>query len=183
VNRSEKDNRPLTEEESVFIEKLITENRKTIKNIIHNVLGEEYRQLAEDTIYEVYLLMCQKIDVLTTHSNPKAWIFVASRFVAKNAIRNNRKYRDNVPINAIENLASDMNVEEEAIFRMWLSNNTPKKLTEVLTKRETQVYQKLYIEYKTPKQAAEELNIKVSTVNNINKNIKDKLFYALKNKK
>ena len=57
VNRSEKDNRPLTEEESVFIEKLITENRKTIKNIIHNVLGEEYRQLAEDTIYEVYLLM------------------------------------------------------------------------------------------------------------------------------
>ncbi len=182
MNTKQKDNRPLSEEEVLFIEKLIIENRKIIKNIIYNILGERYKHHAEDAVCDVYLLMCQKIDVLKNHNAPRAWIFVAARYVARGVVRNNKKHDNTIPIDMIEDFPSDINVEEEATYRIWLSDKVPEKLIKSLTKREQQVYQKLYIEGKTPKQAAVELNLTANAVYNFNKNIRDKIKYAVKRK-
>lgn len=105
MNTKQKVNRPLTADESVFVEKLIEDNKKAIKNIIYNVLGKDYEYLAEDTIYDVYLLICQKIDVLKNHSNPKAWIFVAARYVARGAVKKSKRHKT-VPIEMIDRLPS-----------------------------------------------------------------------------
>ncbi len=58
----------------------------------------------------------------------------------------------------------------------------PKKLIAGLTKRERQVYGKIYIEGKKPKDAAAELNISVNSVHNIHKNLRDKIKNEIKRK-
>lgn len=183
MDKKQNGNRPLTEEEAVFVENLILENSKTIKNIIYNVLGENFKYLAEDAITEVYLLVCQKIDVLKKHSSPKAWVFVAARYVAQATVRNNKKHENTLSLDEIEERATDLNVEEEAIYKIWLSDKVPEKLIKRLTKGERQVYQKLYVEQKTPKQAAEELGIAPSSIYNFNVCIREKIINAVKHKK
>lgn len=182
MNTKQKVNRPLTADESVFVEKLIEDNKKAIKNIIYNVLGEDYKYLAEDTIYDVYLLICQKIDVLKNHSNPKAWIFVAARYVARGAVKKSKRHKT-VPIEMIDRLPSGIDIEEEAIYNMWLCNNVPEKLLGSFTKRELQIYHMIYVEGKTPKETADILGLTQHAVLNFKSNIKKKIKDLIKNKK
>lgn len=171
---------PLSHEDVDFVKNVIEENEKYINVTVYNTLGGLYGYLAEEAIGDVYLLACKKVDVLKSHSCPRAWLIVAAKHVSQGLIRKHRTDFMNVELSEAENLKSDDDVAEDAVYEIWLENKIPEKLIGTLTKREREVYAKLYIECKTPKETAAELGVKVTLVNNINKNLKDKIKYAVK---
>ena len=172
----------LTKSDAQFIADLIERYESNIKNVIYGMLGSNKRYLAEDAISEVYLLMCKKIEVLKAHTCPKAWILVASKHVAQGILTKDRKEISAVPLETVENYIGGADVFEDAVYEIWLENKVSEKLIAKLTKREREVYHKLYIEGKKPKEAASELNISTNAVNNIHKNLRDKIKYDIKTK-
>ena len=182
MNKKKVKDRPLTTEESIFIEQLLTDNKQYIKNIIYSELGDTYKYLAEDAIHDMYLLMCQKIDVLKAHNCPKAWILIASKRVAQGVMYKNRKDLQSVPLDNITGEADNIDVIEQVVYEIWLENKLPEKLIESLTPREREVYYKLYMEEKSVKETAEELSITANAVYNFNKNLKDKIKNEIKRK-
>lgn len=172
----------LTKEEADFVEKLITDNEKHIKNVVFNTLGAENRQLAEDCINDFYLLMCEKVEILKNHPCPKAWILVAAKHTAQGCISRRKKDISSVSMDEIAEESSDDDVFEDTVYAIWLENKVPERIIESLTKRERELYYKIYIENKKPKEAAKELDISVSTVHNIHKNMKEKIKNRVKEK-
>ncbi len=183
MNLPENDIKPLSAEDSKLLSQLIEANEKSIRVTIYNTLGSVYSYLADEAVGELLLLACEKIDTIKTHCSPKAWLLVAARHVAQSVMKKHKKDLLVVEYNAIEKQASNDNVFEDALFAIWIENKVPQKLLALLTKREREVYYKLYIEKKTPKQAAEELGVKRNLINNVNKNLKDKIKDALKQNK
>ena len=59
--------------------------------------------------------------------------------------------------------------------KVFMKNDVPKKLIDTLSKREKQIYQKLYAENKNIKTTACELGIASSTVRTIKKTLTDKI--------
>ena len=168
--------RPLTESQRAFIEHLIGENQGVIYCIIKAVLGEVYGYLLEDCVGKLYLLTCEKIDIVENHPCPKAWIRVAAKLTALYMIKNNRK---DLEVTSLEGRAFPTagvdTTYEEALFGIWLGNDVPKKLLNTLTKREAQIYYKLYVENKDTETVATELGLNVSTVRSFKNLIKNKL--------
>ena len=87
--------------------------------------------------------------------------------------------------NALNNEISDIPHEEtgyeEVIYKIWLENNSIKKLLDTLTAHEREIYELIYKEKLTSKQVAIRLGISDSTVRNLNANIKAKIKKAIKN--
>jgi len=177
------DDAVLTKSEAQFVADLIERYESNIKNVIYSMLGKDNRYLAEDALSEVYLLMCKKIKPLKDHPCPKAWILVATKYVVQGILTKNRKDIAIVPLEDVENYIGGTDIFEEAVYEIWLENKVPEKLLAKLTKREREVYHKLYIEGKKPNEAASELNISKNAVNNIHKNLRDKIKYDIKTKK
>ncbi len=165
---------PLTDSQRAFVENLIRENQGAIYYIIKAVLGEVYGYLLDDSVGKLYLLTCEKIKIVENHPCPKAWVLVAARVTALYMIKNNRKDLDAVPLERAPVTEVDTTYEE-ALFGIWLENDVPQKLLNTLTKRETQIYYKLYVENKGTETVAAELGLKVSTVRSFKQLIKDKL--------
>lgn len=165
----------LTQEDACFIEKLIEENMHDIKNVIYNTLGQQYRYLAEDTVNELYLLVCQKVDILKAHDCPKAWLLVASKRVSKGMINKQKREMPSVSPENISLYMGKSDIFEDAVYDIWLENKVPEKLISRLTKREQEIYHKIYIENKKVKDVATELNITDNAVRNIHKNLRDKI--------
>lgn len=174
--------RPLNAEDAEFLIKLFYENEKNIKGIVYNTLGKLYGHLAEDALGELCLLACEKIDIIKAHKSPKAWLIVASKHVAQGLIKKHKKDLLNIPLEKSEETVNDNDLFEEVVYATWLENKVPEKLIASLTKREKEVYYKLYIEKKTPKEAASELGVKLNLINNVHKNLRDKIKDAVKRK-
>ncbi len=171
----------LSAEDKAYLRTLIMENEKYIKHAVTNTLGPLFEYLADDAVGELYLLACQKVDVIKTCDSPRAWLIVAARYVAKGLIKKQKKDLNSVELTEALN-SDDENVFEEAVYRIWLENKIPEKLIDSLTQREREVYIKLHIENKTPKEAAAELGVTVNLVHNVNKNLKDKIKAEIKKK-
>ena len=173
--KKEKTNQsPLTASQRDFVQHLISENQGAVYYTIKSVLGEVYGYLTEDSVGKLYLLVCEKIKVVENHPCPKAWLLVAAKVTALYMIKNNRKDLDLVPLERASSAASDPTYEE-ALFEIWLDNNVSQKLLNTLTKREMQIYHKLYVENKDAETAAAELGLNVSTVRSFKQLIKAKL--------
>ncbi len=172
----------LTQEDACFIEKLIKENLSSIKNTIYNTLGQQYKYLAEDTVNELYLLMCRKIEILKNHDCPKAWLIVASKRVSQGMINKQKREMPTVSPENISRHIGKSDIFEDAVYDIWLENKVPEKLISRLTKREREIYHKIYIENKEPNDIAKELNISASSVRNIHKNLRDKIKDDIKRK-
>jgi len=157
----------LTKEDALFIAKLIEENKTHIKNVVYSTLGTTYHYLANDTISELYLLLCEKVEILKTHSAPDAWILVAAKRTALGMMAKHRKDLLTVPLVEAVNKGNDSDVCDTALYEVWLENNVPARLIARLTKREQEVYHKIYIEGKKATEVAKELNVSASTVHNI----------------
>lgn len=170
----------LTKDDALFIEQLIEQNGNHINNIIYNTLGSYNQYLAKDAISEFYLLMCEKIDTLKAHPSPKGWIFVAAKHTAQGLIAKSRRDSSSVPLDDVIYEFSETDVFEDATYEIWLENKVPEKLIAHLTKREREIYCKLYIDKKKPTAIAKELNISVNSVYNIHKNLRDKIKYDIK---
>ena len=166
--------RALTDDQKAFAEKLITENKSIIYYTIQGVLGEVYGYLADDCVGELYLLACAKILELEKHPCPRAWMLVAARLTAHTLIKKHKTDLDNTPLELAHKTRVDT-THEDALFEIWLQNDVPQKLLRTLTKREKQIYHKLYEENKDTETVAAELDLSVSTVRSFNKLLKDKL--------
>ena len=182
MNKKDKAIIVLTKDDSLFIEQLIEQNGKYINNIIYNTLGPNNKYLAKDAISELYLLMCEKIDTLRTHPSPKGWILVAARRTAQGMIAKYIKDTLSVSLDDVLYELSETDVFEDAIYEIWLENKVPEKLIAHLTKREREIYCKIYIENKKPKIVAKELKISINAVHNIHKNLRDKIKDDIKRK-
>lgn len=182
MNRKNIKNIPLSKSDAEFIADLIYKNENYIKNIVYNTLRYENRYLADDTISELHLLMCRKIEVLKVHTCPKAWIMVAAKRTAQGMIAKHQKDSLSVPIDTELLLSEESDVFETAVYDIWLENKVPEKLISRLSKREREIYHKIYIEGKTTKEIASELNISMNSVQNIHKNLRDKIKDAVKRK-
>lgn len=182
MNKKIKASVVLTKEDALFIEQLIEQNGKYINNIIFNTLGPNNQYLAKDAVSEFYLLMCEKIDTLRTHPSPKGWILVAAKHTAQGMIAKYKKDSLSVSLDEVSYELGETDVFEDAIYEMWLENKIPEKLIANLTKREREVYCKIYIDNKKPKVVAQELNISVNAVHNIHKNLRDKIKDDIKRK-
>lgn len=157
-----------------FVEKLINENRTSVNAIVRNVLGAVNAYLFEDCISEIYLLLCKKISVLENHPNPKAWMYVAAKMMARTIITKSKNDNNNVPLEFLGSTTHDPTYDEVA-YRIYLENDVNKKIFEKLTKREAQVYEKLFLQKKSVKEAANELHISESVVRTHKMAVKEKI--------
>ena len=57
----------LSDENKSYLRAIIMENEKYIKFAVTNTLGPLFRYLADDAVGELYLLACQKVDVIKTY--------------------------------------------------------------------------------------------------------------------
>ena len=174
LNIKHKQKIQLTVEQSRFVECLIIDNNSVITNIIRKTLGNTYLYLLEDTISELYLLICEKINIVEKHTNPKAWLYVSAKTTALSMIQRNKKDLQNDNIEEQEIVQNDT-IFEDAVYNIWLDNRIPEKLIEELAPRERQVYDGIYLKKKKPKDLAKDLEISINTVRNIHKKLRDKL--------
>ncbi len=172
----------LTKDDALYVTDLIETHGKHIKNVIYSTLGHTSHYLAQDTISELYLLMCKKIDVLKAHPCPKAWLLVAARQTAFGMIAKHRNNLSTLPLDEALNIGGYDDVFNMALYEIWIEDNVPEKLIASLTPREREVYHKIYTEDKKPVDVAKELNISSNTVNTIHKNIRDKIKEKINNK-
>jgi len=164
----------LTAKQRTFIEELLVENETAIKYIIRKTLGNVYGYLNDECIGELCLLMCKKISVLESHPNPAAWVMASAKLTAFSVINKNKKYAKCVLPNEDPPIKTDPTFEE-TLYGLWMKNDTPQKLLDTLTKREKQVYQKLFVQNKNTETTARELGIASSTVRTIKKTLTDKI--------
>ena len=172
----------LTQDESDFLKKLILDNETCLTTIIKNNLGETYKYLTEDAVSELYLLACKKIQKLKTHPCPTKWLFVAAKLTAHTVVKKHRRDANISPLQDIPEQKSNSDVFEDTVYNIWIENQIPEILISQLSKRERQIYYMLYIENKSTKNIADELNISENNVRNINKNLRDKIHHAIKEK-
>ena len=142
-------------------------------------MGEVYEYLTDDCVSELYLLACTKISALKAHPKPKAWLIVASRLTAFSAIKESKPDLNSVPLEMMGSTEIDTTYEE-ALFEIWSQNNAPQKLISTLTKNETLVYHKLFVENKSINEAAKDLSLSPSAIRSFKKLIKDKIKWHVK---
>lgn len=169
----------LTQADRAFLQELFVVNYKIINVTVYNSLGEKYKLFVEDVVAQVYLLACEKVCVLRDHSNPKAWLITAAKLVSLETLRKCAKIQKVASIDECDGLCADGDVLEDIIYSSWVEDNAVQKLLSSLTKREKQVYDKLYKENKTAKQSAAELGVTTNLVHNMNKRLKDKIVKAI----
>lgn len=166
-----------------FVEKLIIENKASVYAIVRNVLGAVNGYLFEDCISEVYLLLCKKVSDLENHPSPKAWLYIAAKMTARGVISKHKNDQSNV---SLEFSQSDAPLEdflstshdptyEEAMYHIYLESDIDQKILEILTQKEVQVYQKLFLQKKSIKEAASELCMSESTIRTHKMAVKDKI--------
>lgn len=180
MKRKQNSAKPLSREDVKYIESLLKENENVINTTIYNTLGHTYRAISEDAIGELCLLMCEKIETLKTHECPKAWLIVSAKFVALGLTRKQNKQTNTLSLDNIIVGTKGTEVFDEVQYAMWLENKAPEKLIATLSKRESEVYRKIYIESKTVKEIAKELDVTENTVRNVHKNLRDKIINAIK---
>lgn len=171
----------LTNAQRAFIENLLIENESIIKHTIRKTLGVLYGYLFEECVGELQLLMCEKISVLEAHPNPEAWVIVSAKLTAFTVINKNKNHANTIPLERAKIVGNDTTFEE-ALYSVWLQNNTAQKLIGILTKRETQVYRKLYVEKKDIETTARELGITPSAVRTHKQTIKEKILEYIEKK-
>ncbi len=173
---------PLSEEEARFLRDLVAENQNAIKWSVLKSLDKSHEYLYEDTISDLYVLMCEKIDDLKVHPHPEKWIFVAARLTAMRSLQKSKNHSAVLPLDEVPEPRDKQDLFEDVVYEIWLENNVPEKLLSQLTKREREIYYKIYIEKKKPKDIAQELNVSVNNIRNIHKNIRDKINFSVKEK-
>lgn len=171
----------LTRSDASYVANLINEYAEEIKNVIYSTVSNR-NDLIEEAVSDLHLLMCEKIEDIKTHSCPKAWILVSAKRVAQGVIAKARRYSSVVPLDDIVEIADERSIEDEAIFQIWMDEKVPEKLIGRLSKREREVYDKIYVEGKTTKETASDLNISLNAVHNIHKNLRDKIKDDVKRK-
>ncbi|MBQ7047710.1 MAG: sigma-70 family RNA polymerase sigma factor [Clostridia bacterium] len=164
----------LTAEQRTFIEKLLTENENAIKYIIRKTLGRVYGYLNDECIGELCLLMCDKISDIEVHPNPRAWVMASAKLTAFSVINKNKNHAKFTTLNEEQPTKTDPTFED-ALYSLWMKNDVPQKLLDTLTKREKQIYQKLYVQNKNIETTGRELGIASSTVRTIKKTLTDKI--------
>ena len=137
----------LTTEESGYIEELIIRNEFIIRAEVRSVLQEKFEQIGEDCISELYLLACEKIEVLKQHENPDGWIIVASRNIAHNMARKHNTLLNRTRDEEITNISLEDDVFEDAVYSIWMTNGAIEKLLDTLTPHERKVYELIYIKH------------------------------------
>lgn len=170
---------PLSSKESKFLQQLIEDNEKLINVIMFRCLGEMYYILADDAIAQLYLLACEKIDVLLTHENPSGWLVVSAKHVANSLCERYFKENKTVFNYGLLYFKSGYDIFDECLYNTWIKENAVEKLLSKLSKRESEVYQKLYIERKSPSDTAEELGVTINLIYNIKRNLKNKIKKAV----
>lgn len=157
-----------------FVEKLINENQTSVNAIVRNVLGTVNGYMLEDCISEIYLLLCKKISLLEKHPNPKAWLYVAAKMMARTVIFKNKNDNNNVPLEFLGSTTRDPTYDEVA-YHIYLESDVNKKILEKLTYREAQVYEKIFLQKKSVKEVANELHISESAVRTHKMAVKEKI--------
>lgn len=182
MKNNKKDNVALSAAQREFVEKLITENRTAVKAIVRNALGAVNGYLLEDCISEIYLLLCEKITVLENHPSPKAWLYVAAKMTARTVVFKHKNDNNNLPLELVggtsQELAGSSSHDptyDEVAYHIYLESDVNEKILEKLTRREAQVYEKLFLEKKSIKEAANELCISESVVRTHKMSVKEKI--------
>lgn len=175
MNNAEKREYVLTTEECEYIERLIIKNKTIVRTVIRTALGEEFEQLGEDCISELYLLMCEKIDTLKAHDYPDGWVVVAAKKVASNILRKHKTRSNLTAAERTRELRAGDDVFENAVYNIWMEDGVIDKLLASLTPHELEIYDYLYRKRLTAKKVAEIMGLSASTVRNIDAGIRRKI--------
>lgn len=165
----------LTEDEADFAEALIDKNKRIINNLMRVSLGSEFSHLYEDCVSEVYLAVCQNAKELKNHPSPDGWVIVATKNIAKK-----QKNKEIIRIKRT-NMQTDIspdgdNVFEDVLYKIMREDETVEKIIDTFTPREKEIYKMVYRQGMGLAEIAEALGIAPSTVRNIHKNLKDKVY-------
>lgn len=175
MNNAEKRSYVLTLEECDYIEKLIINNESILRSVIRSALVERFDQIGDECMSDLYLLMCEKIDILKNHENPDGWVVVAAKNIALNAIRKHNTQLKHTSAEEIIDIPVEDNVFESALYNIWLKDGVIEKLLDKLTPHEREIYNYLYRKRLPSKKVAELMGVSHSTIRNINANIKIKI--------
>lgn len=132
---------------------------------------------AEDVVQRVFIRAWEKKEQLANHESPIGW-FRNACVKECHALRN-RKHRRGIILGWPMPLTDDISIDDQsdAILR-WLNkmeaDELLQELQSLLSPLETQVYQHYYIEDKSARETAESLQIKVGTVNDAARRIRNK---------
>lgn len=177
---AEKRDYVLTAEECDYIEKLILKNESIVRAVIRSALVEKFDQIGDECMSDLYLLMCEKIDLLKNHKNPDGWLIVAARNIALNTLRKHNAHLSRTYGEEISNVRAEDNVFESALYNIWLEDGVIDKVLATLTPHEKEIYNYIYRERLPYKKIAEIMCISESTARNINANIRRKILNEMR---
>ncbi len=157
--------RPLTPEETAFVQNILSEYDAMLRRVIFHALGEEFRNEGEDVLQDVYESVCRQVDDFRTCDNHTALLVtIASR----SAYRTRRRLSKRVSVPLTEDIPVD---ETDHGLLEILPPTTSDEDRRLLTK--------IYAERNTIAEEAEARNIKAPTLRQKLKRIRDELRSAL----
>lgn len=161
------------------IEQIFEEHLKELIKICDIALaGEIIEGLeAEDVVQRVFIRAWEKKEQILEHENPMGW-FRCACVKECQALRNRKARRRNIlgwPVPLTDNIATD--AQSDAVLR-WLTkmeaDDVLQELQNALTSLEQQVYEHYYVEDKSAQETADSLHMKLSTVNDAARRIRNK---------
>lgn len=170
----------LTNEENDFLDALYRKYEQRLFWISYEILGcrRDNQLLAEDCVQQTFEISMRKLRSLKASSVPYFWLRQTCRNISraesrKLAIRN-RILNNPVPFEETNNIPNLRNDIAEWLLTQELLQKE-KKLLSTLTRKEAAVYQAVYKDHLTTRDAALLLHISEGAVRGARQRIKDKL--------
>ncbi|MHC1696217.1 MAG: RNA polymerase sigma factor [Eubacteriales bacterium] len=71
-------------DDKVFLEKLYTENFRSVKMFIKSLLYSKNEDDIIACVQDVFLVAIEKLDLLKNHDNKRAWLYITAKYIAFN---------------------------------------------------------------------------------------------------
>lgn len=182
MKHSEKPVSSLSVQEREFLEQLLEKEYPIIIRVTERMLGENYRDLRDEALSELHLLLIRKVEELQRHPSPEKWVVTATKYIAIHVKAERAKHLNNFSDTDMDEILFTEDVFEMALYNIWMEKDVYSLLKNELTSREAQVFELMFEQKISCKEIMQRLKVSESTVWNLRKSIKDKYCYAIKHK-
>ncbi len=137
----------------------------------------KYKQQAEDIVHDVFVVAIQKQEMLSRHPNPYRWLAKTCWNKCYTLLRRDLHRREIIGQQVEYMDGMSVEAQQDAIVRLLYRLDAEKFLAELngqLSPLEKKVYPVYFVERKSLKETATELNIKIEALNDAIRRIRKK---------
>lgn len=138
--------KPLTEQQRDFAEKLFRDNYKLLSVRIYELLKNVDPSAVEDCLGNLFLTLCLSAEKIMQHENPRAWLFLTAKYISLKHIRNiGAEAKKCLPIteDAEKCIADESSLEDtvvnDILYSQWENTGIRDKLLSELNENEREI--------------------------------------------